>query len=69
MANKGYACEQIGLYLKHFRINSMKSSVRTQVSLGIALGIEQKKVSNIECGYYEPSLKLAAKWCEVTGVV
>lgn len=67
MANIGYARQQIGLYLKHFRINSMQPSVRTQVALGIALGIDQKRVSNIECGYDEPSIKIAAKWCEITG--
>jgi DNA-binding XRE family transcriptional regulator len=67
MANTAYARQQIGLYLKHFRLNAQDSSIRTQTGLGAVLGLDQKRVSNIECGYDEPSLKVAADWCRLTG--
>ncbi|WP_019123779.1 helix-turn-helix domain-containing protein [Brevibacillus massiliensis] len=67
MANKAYLRQQLGLYLKHFRINSYDHSLRTQSDLGAALGITQKQVSLIECGLSEPSVQLAAEWSKKTG--
>lgn len=67
MANTAYARQQIGLYLRYFRLNSYNHSCRTQVGIGAIIGLDQKRISNIECGYDEPSLQVAAEWCKATG--
>ncbi|MGG3012253.1 hypothetical protein ABEO98_22565 [Brevibacillus parabrevis] len=67
MANTAYARQQIGLYLRYFRLNSYDHSCKTQVGLGAVIGLDQKKISNVECGYDEPSLQVAAEWCKATG--
>lgn len=67
MANTAYARQQIGLYLRYFRLNSYNHSCRTQVGIGAVIGLDQKRISNIECGYDEPSLQVAAEWCKATG--
>jgi len=66
MANTAYARQQIGLYLKEFRINSYDPSLRTQSGLGSVLDITQKQVSLIECGLTEAPVQLAARWCKET---
>lgn len=65
--NTVYRRQNLGDWLRHFRLNSYNSAIRSQTDLANELFTEQKRISKIEQGEVEPRLELAARWCEVTG--
>jgi len=67
MANTAYRRQQVGQYLRYFRVHSYDERYRTQTELGKVLGLSQKQVSLIENGLLEPTLQAAAGWCRITG--
>ncbi|WP_027416493.1 helix-turn-helix domain-containing protein [Aneurinibacillus terranovensis] len=67
MANALYRRIEIGARLCRCRKNSYNEELCKQDALARILSTTQKHISNIENGYAEPDLKLAAKWCRVTG--
>lgn len=67
MANTISSVNEIGILLSRCRKESYNRALTTQKALAIELGIDKKKMSDIENGYHIPRLELMAKWCTVTG--
>ncbi|WP_143018935.1 helix-turn-helix domain-containing protein [Natribacillus halophilus] len=65
--NTYYRRGNLGLWLRHFRLNSRNPSITSQTTLARKLFLEQKQISKIELGEVEPRIETAAEWCSLTG--
>lgn len=58
---------ETGIRLQRCRMNSYNPALRSVTALAKELGRSTKWVKDIESGYTNPDLELAAKWCRITG--